>query len=224
MKPINTQLSRDPRYVAATARLNELKSELTAAEKKRSDVQGGLGSLTTLRDIVASEAQALLAGHQADPATARREDLMRTLDELEHRTAVLRQAVDLQRGIVADLRAEIGQAIAADLLPQHKANVLAVVEAALTLSTALQAEAELRDTLTENDVPSCGIIRAMPLRGFDLRDGQSTLSRWLLECLEHGFVKAADLPDIVRDRVPPKAKPAAPVTRRANAEGWLAAA
>lgn len=224
MKHIDTQLSRDPRFVAATDRLNELKSELTACERKRDSVQSGIGTLASQRDIVATEAAALLSGHQADPTALRRDDLVRTLDELDHKTAVLRQAVDMQRGIVADLRAEIGTAIAIDLLPQHRENVAAVVEAALQLATALQAERELRDDLIENDVPFCGIVRPMALRGFDLRDGQSMLTRWLLEALEHGFVKAADLPDILHKHIPAKAsRPSAPVTRRVAADGWLAA-
>lgn len=119
-------------------------------------------------------------------------------------------------------RYEVGKAIACDLLPQHRHNVSAVIEAALALSTALQAEAELRNILTEHGVPFSSVIRAMPISGFDLADGQSKISRYLLECYEHALIGAGDLPDVVRDRLPPKARPTSKLIapRQAKSEGW----
>jgi len=100
---------------------------------------------------------------------ADRAAVLRTIDDLTHRIAVLRQAVDMQRGIVERLRCEIGAAIASEMLPQHTANVAAIVDAALQLSIALQAEKELRDSLTEQDIPFCSIIRGHALAGIRSR-------------------------------------------------------
>lgn len=220
----NITLNRDPRYVAARNRYTELQQELSGLESQLSAAYGGLGSLSEPQDIIRDEAAAMLEG--AKPAsTSNRAAIIKTIDELTHRIAVLRQAVTMQKAIVDRLCAEVGNAIATELLPQHTANVAAIVEAAITLSTALQAEQELRDSLTEQGVPFTAVLRAMPLPGFNLRDDQSRLSRYLMECHEYGFVKAADLPDIVRERLPRKAKPqpriAAPA---ANADGWMNAA
>ncbi len=216
-------LDRDPRYVAARTRYTDLQYELSGLDSQLNAAYGGLCSLTDHRDIIRDEASALLSGATPAPASDRAA-VIKTIDDLTHRIAVLRQAVEMQRGIVGKLHAEVGNAIASEFLPQHTANVAAIVEAAITLSTALQAEQELRDTLTENDVSFSSILRAMPLPGFSLKDDQSRLSRYLLECHEFGFIKASALPDVVRERLPRKAKPTpTPGTQAANGEGWLAA-
>jgi len=97
-------------------------------------------------------------------------------------------------------------------------------DAALQFSTALQAEHELRDSLYEKNIPFSSVIIPMPLNGVGLlSDSQSRISRYLLECHEHDFIKAADLPDIVRDRIIPKAKPVRAPAQRANSDGWTGA-
>lgn len=220
---IDIRLERDPRYVTAKARYTELKSELDALERQRDEVNSGIGLLKNSHsDLISQEAMTLLSGAPtADQSILKREEMVRTLAELTHRLAVLRQAVLMQRHIMESARSEVGEAIASDLLPQHRHNVSAVIEAALQLSVALQAEAELRDTLIENMVPFSSVLRAMPLHGFDLGDNQSKFSRYLLECYEHGLIGAGDLPDVVRDRLPPKAKPTPkPAARQANKDGW----
>lgn len=219
----NITLDRDPRYTAARDRYTELQKELSGLDNQLNVAYGGLGSLTEPRDIIRDEASALLSGATPAPASDR-SAIIRTIDELTHRIAVLRQAVTMQKSIVDNLRAEVGTAIARDLLPQHSANVAAVIDAAITLSTALQAEQELRDTLTELGIPFSSVLRAMPIPGFNLRDDQSRLSHYLLECYEYGLVKSGDLPDVVRERLPKKVKQTPkPAANVANSEGWLAA-
>lgn len=219
----NITLDRDHRYTAAHTRHTELQHELSGLEQSVTTAYCGLSSLSESRDLIRDEAAALLEGASVIP-TADRAAVLRTIDDLNHRIAVLRQAVDMQRGIVNRLRGEVGNAIAAELLPQHLANVKAIVDAAIQLSVALQAEQGLRDTLIERDVPFTAVLRAMPLPGFNLRDDQSRLSRYLVECYEQGFVKAGDLPDVVRDRLPRKVKPQPRIAAHAaNGDGWMAA-
>lgn len=215
-------LCRDPRYVAASVRHTELQRELSTLDSQLVSAYSGLGSLTAPQDAIRNEASALLEGAAIVP-TSDRAAVIRTIDDLTHRIAVLRQAVEMQRSIVERLRCEIGGAIASESLPRHVANVAAVVDAAITLSTALQAERELRDELIENDIPFSATIRAMPLPGFDLRDDQSRLSRYLSESFEHGFVQAAALPDLVRERLSNKPKPQPrSASKTADFDGWAA--
>lgn len=223
---IDIHLERDPRFAAAKAKLYELQSEVSTLEGQRNDADAGLSSMVVSHaSRIELEASALLTGGPA--FVPERERLTRTLTELTHRLAVVRQAVVMQRQIVDELRGEVGRQIATDLLPQHRANVAAVVKAALQLNVAVEAEQSLRDTLNANDVPYTSVIRAMPLNGFLLRggllDGQGRLCRYLLECEREGFCSASALPDVVRAQIPPKAKPTPPAPAVADSGGWGAA-
>lgn len=218
-------LNRDPRFAAAKAKLYELQQELSTLERQRNELDAGLSQTTVnQKSLIEQEASALLSG--GVPETNEREALTRTLAELTHRLAVIRQAVPMQRQIVESLRAEIGQQIATELLPQHQANVKAVIEAALKLNVAVEAEAALRDQLIQADVPFAGIIRPMGIAGFALRDNQGRLTRYLLECESQGYCSASDLPDVVRAQIIPRTKKPGPVASkpsRANAADWTAA-
>lgn len=207
--PVDIRLERDPRYSAAIARLAELKAELNTLERQRGDVHTGISSLgECVRNQITQEAEALLSVTPVlDVASMKKAELFKTLDELTHRLDVVKTAATMQQNIVNKLRGEVGEAIALDVLPQHRANVCAVFEALLQLNTALEAEADLREALSDNNVPFTSVITAMPLRGFStLRDNQGRVMRYLLECYEHGFVAASDLPDVVRDEIPPLVK------------------
>lgn len=218
---IDIRLERDPNYSAAKAKLYELQSEVSTLEGQRNDADAGVFNATeTHTDRLRIEASALLSGGPV--FVPERERLTRTLTELARRLAVVREAVSMQRQIVDGLRSEIGTQIATDLLPQHRANVKAVIAAALKLNQAVEAEAALRDSLIQADVPFSGVIRPMGINGFTLRDNQGRLTRYLLECEAEGFCDASDLPEMVLRQIVPRAKPTpATVTRRANADGWL---
>lgn len=223
---INVSLTRNPRYSEAKGRFNELQAEFNALERQRDDMLAGIGSLaSSARNRIEEEATAMLSGKPAPDTTKSREDMIKSADELTHRLAVLREAVALQRRIVDEIQAQVGKAIAIDLLPQHKANVTAVIEALLHLNAALEAEAELRETLNDEGVMYLqGGIRPMPLGGVQtLANNQGRIFKYLMECYEHGYIKAADLPDVVRDAIPPPAKPEPKQVARPNPDGWLMA-
>jgi len=225
-KPVDTRLERDPRYAVAKARYAELNAELNALQGARDEAQTGLSSLVPgVRNLIDVEAAAMLTGTPApDLAHLKRERMAASLDDLTHKLAVHRSAVDMQKRIVDQLRGEVSNAICRDSLPQHRANVAGVIEAALALCTALEQERELRDSLEDAGVLHSGSIRPMPIGGFGrLADDQSRISKFLLECHQFGFIDAADLPDVIRDRIPSKAKAQpAPVARRND--GWLQSA
>lgn len=219
MKNVTT-LNSDPRYTAARDRYTALQTELTGLANQLNGAYSDASILAQPQDLIRDEASAMLEGAPPPPA-ANRAAIIKTIDDLNHRIAVLRQAVAMQRDILEKLTCEIGATIARECLPQHKANIAAIIDAALTLAAALQAEKELRDSMTENNIVFSSVIRAMPIPGFDLRDDQSRLSRYLLECHEYGYCKAGNLPDIVRDRIPPKAKRThLPATAAAIGDAW----
>lgn len=220
-KSVDIRLERDPRYVAAQARLTSLKEELNALGQERTRAEEGLSELViNAQSKINQEAAAMLSG-ETGAAALKREELQRTLGEVSHRIRVLHTAIEMQRGIVAALRGEIGKTIAGELLPQHRANVAAVFDALLQLNTALEQESDLREAMAERDIPYSAVIRPMPFSGMGtLRDNQSRVMRYMLECHEHGFIAADELPDVVREWIPVIAKPG-PLLPRFDNDGWL---
>lgn len=221
---IDIRLERDPRYEAAKAKLIELQLSVVSLESQRSATEAELATAATVTcsPRITAEAAALLTGVTVE--NGKQNDLRAHLGEITHRLAVVRQALKMQREIVDELASEVGAAIARDMLPKHKSNVEAVVEAALQLNTALEAEMELRDTLTDNGVQHSGVLRPMPMSGFGrIADDQSRVSRYLLEAVEYGFVPAASMPDVVRDRIPKPQKVVPPQrpARRPDNDGWI---
>jgi hypothetical protein len=202
-KTIDIRLERDPRYAASKARLGELGGQLAALEKDKADLVAGLNSIGHQAvDAIRAEAQALLSGSQASDVI-NREKLTRNLEQMTHRIAVLRQAVELQRQIVDDLAGEVSRAICADLLPAYEANVRAVIAAALLLAEQCRIERQLRSDLQSNGVQFTSMLRPMVLSGFDLTDVNSRLSRFLLEAVQFHFMQAQELPESLREHVPP---------------------
>lgn len=217
------RLERDPRYVAAQNRYTQLQQELSALEVDRDRALAGLNSIGTVaQDRIAEEARALLSGEQSHTESSR-DTLLKTYSDLMHKMRVLREAIGMQKGIVQSLAVEIGNEIAAELLPQHMANVAAVAKAALQLSSAIEVEADLRNELIAKGIPFSAVLRPMVFTGVGLvGDNQSHLVRYLLECEAYGFVKDSNLPDEVRRHILPKAKHVAPqAPRRTNTDGWL---
>jgi hypothetical protein len=197
---IDIRLERDFRYVAANAKLRELQAEVASLEKERSDIYEGISSLAQRKaDALEAEAQALLSGEKA-PAANKRAQLTDSLGEVEHKIAVRRQAIDMQKREVERLVCEVSTAISKDLLPTHRANVRDMAFAALEMEKACRMEADLRDDLRQKGVRFTGTLRPMPISGFDTRDPNSLLSRFLLECVEYGFLSASEVSDPLRER------------------------
>jgi len=229
LKDGDIRLERDQRYVTATAKLTELKSELNALEQQRNDRQTNLAGIkdderTSALDMAA---KALLSeGVTIESPAQIKEVILKSIEELGHRIAVLRRACELQKSTVGELTAEIGKQISLELMPTHAENVRKVIAVLLVLDEAIGAESDLRDTCKERGIPISAHIRAMPVHSIGrLKDENSRLSAYIKEAVEFGMIDAADVPAIVRDRLPPPPKPAAkPAGRsKAQAEGWLAA-
>lgn len=221
---IDTRPERDPRYVAAKARQYELQAELARAEKERSNLQDGIQSLASrAKDRLAAEAQALLSGEQA-PEVKKRQQLTDSLGEVEHRIAVLREAIVIQRDIVAGLTSEISRMICADVKPIYRDRVRASINVALALEEASRAERELRHELISNGVQFTAHLRPMPIPDFNLSDRYGWLARFLFEAEEFGFITASELPASLRAYLPSRTKPEPKSEPKATNDGWLNAA
>lgn len=225
---IDIRLERDPRYVAAVAHYTKLKVELDALERQRNEVLAGLNSLGNIaRTRIEQEATALLSSDTA-PTILGREELAKTLDQLSHRVAVLRQAVEMQKAVVEKLRADVGKAIATDLLPQHRAIVTRIADAVFQLDAALQAEHDLRDALYENNVPYSAVLRSTQMPGLGrLSSPSSRVSGFVLSLYEDDLIPLSKIPEKLKPwakarkhKDPPAV---APTKANADADGWATA-
>jgi hypothetical protein len=229
LKDSDIRLERDARYVTAAAKLTELKSELNTLEQQRIGQQSHLADVKDdgQQSALDMAAKALLSEDITIESPTQVKDVIRkSIEDLDHRIAVLRRACELQKSTVGALTAEIGKQISLELKPAHAENVRKVIAALLVLDEAIGAESDLRDTCNERGIPISAHIRAMPVHSIGrLKDENSRLSAYIREAVEFGMIDAADVPAIVRDRLPPPPKPAAkPAGRsKAQAEGWLAA-
>jgi len=221
VKPVNTKLTRDPRYIEATERLTALKTESNDLERQRSEVETGLSRYPSERDLITNEATALLDG-TSEKAT-RRTELMRNREQLAHRLQVVREAIEIQRGRVATLTTEISAAICKEIEPEHRRLVAEVAAAVLVLAEASQAEADLREQLTLDGVLYSAHLRPMAAPGFLVSDPHCRAAHYLIEAAQHGYISESSLPAIYRKWIPPKEtkKPAPKAQRNAEAQdGW----
>jgi hypothetical protein len=226
-KPNAISLERDPRYVAAQSKLTELKTQLDALDRQRSEELARLNGFDRedRPSDIEIEARLLVSNETTAAPTSSKDNLRKSITEMAHRMAVLRMAIDMQRKVIEQLRSEIGNQIALELLPQHVANVRSVIDALLVLNDALEAENALREECQHNDIPVSGFIRPMPFPGCGrLSQDNSRLFLYLADAAEHGFIERRDLPESVQKHLPAPAKlvkKSAPV--RIDADGWLPA-
>lgn len=221
---MNMTLTRDPRYTAEKRKLEEFQHELSKLETERNDVLNQINrSDKPKKSKLDLRAEAILAGGVDAELPTGANQAHKTYAQLSEKIVVLLHAIGMQKQIVAELAAEASKEITLEALPQHKKNVFAIAVAAIKLSEALAAEAKLRDDLLQNDVNYLSHIRPMAFRGVgSLSDGQSAVSRYLLECYEHGFLTKRELPDCLEKYIPSKAAPAKPViASRVDNDGWL---
>lgn len=207
-KQVDVRLTRDPRYVEAQARLTTLQTEFNQLDAMYSQAMTGLSQLPSQSDLISDEAAALLNGGQAQaPARA---VILKTIEDLHHRRTVIRRAIEMQRAHIEKLTDEVSKQIASELLPRHRENLVGMIDAALKLAEFVDAEQDLFEELHQNGVRWSVVLRPFRLAGITVRDTQSQLSRLLFDAELHGYIKASDLPAILRPHIPSRAKPEQP--------------
>lgn len=228
-KDIDIRLQRDPRYVAAEAKLTELKITLNDLERAKDAELAILNGTTSYKKrqspIEFAAQQMIYTGAMvAIPESA---DIVsrKKYEELSDKVSVLRLAVQMQRDAIARLRAEISEKICRELLPLHIKNVKGIVDALLVLNEALEQESDLRASCVHEDVWRDHIIRSMSVPALGLlRDENSRISRYMREAVEFGFVDAADMPEAVRKHLPKKANPVTRLVQKLkDNDGWVGA-
>lgn len=221
MQQINISLERDGRYVAAKGKLIELQHELKRLENERSNSLAQINQKNLdnkhHKSRLDLQAESLLDNGSDSSIPISANAARQTYSQLTEKIIVVMHAITIQRARLADLTDEISKEIALECLPEHQANVAAIVGALLKLESALAAESKLRDDLYGNGIAYQSYIRPMPLRGIGLlSDHQSAVSRYLLECLENGFIAKRDIPESLHKYIPSRGdeKKSKPITEK----------
>lgn len=219
-------LERDARYAEAKTKLVDLQLKLKELEAERDIYLGKANDLTNGKRPQKSrldiQAEALLGGSN-ESVPGGFDSIRNTYTELTEKIAIHKRAIELHKSDLNKLTVEISREIALEVLPQHTANVKAIVKAVLELEHALADEHNLRDRLYMEGISNTDVIRPMPFRGVGLlKDNQSYISRYLLECLEFGFITKKELPESLHSSIPSKGEPAKqPLKHTVKAGDWL---
>lgn len=224
-------LADDPTFAAAAAKYVELQGRLNGANARHALVISELNAAaaTPGRRVNAVESAAYtLLGIDGGAVSvgANTARLREEFADVTEDRQVLAAAVEIQKGIVANLRAEVSRRIIAGLLPAHRQMVRNIIKCVTDLDAALAVEHDLRDELFQRNI-GLADMRAMPMAGFGrLADPNSRASAYLIEACEHGFIDISELPEklqpLARAKVA-KPTPAPQPAKRsaARAEGWL---
>lgn len=221
----NLSLERDSRYVAAKDKLTNLQQELTKLELERSN---GLDLMNQKsidnkpqKSRLDLQAESLLDNGSDSDIPISANAARQTYSQLTEKIMVVMHAITIQRQRLTELTGEISKEISLEALPQHQANVAAIIGALIKLESALAAESGLRDELYHNGIAYQSHIRPMPVRGIGLlSDHQSAVSRYFLECLDHGFITKRDLPDCLHKHIPSRAETTQPTAKTLKSD-WV---
>jgi hypothetical protein len=182
-----------PEYVAALAKLNDLKhqlaatqAEIEAARVSRLDGDG------MPKGGIEEQARALLAGGTATATEVSLETRLETIADLTQTSRVLREAIRIQDREVDAVRARVDRAITEAVLPEYRA-ILSDMAKVLAPVCALAAkEAAFRDRLQAEGV-SLAILEPCPLNDLRLDVYASKVNRWLDDIAKaHGITVKMD--------------------------------
>jgi hypothetical protein len=174
---LNVKQLRDfPQYAAAQERLAELQQREGELRRQIEDASRPVGNAAVGLE---AEAAALIAGDEAP------ESYRANADELRHELAVVRKAVELQRGIVAEQRIIASREIATAELPRYRQVVGSIAKTLATLKEQIAAEQEIRDELYSGDVAYSSIIRPMGSPGGLTR---FQIDAWTREAETYGLI------------------------------------
>jgi len=221
----NINLERDARYVEAKNKLNDLRLELRNMETERDSrllqINENANGRQQKKSKLDMQAEALLNG--ADVNIPSNDFFHKNYAELTEKIAIHNRAIEMHKSVLDKATMEVSESIALEVLPKHRSNVKAIVFALLELEKALADEHKLRDQLYMAGVNNTGVIRAMPFKGIgQVSDNHSYISRYLLECLEFGFITKKELPASLHSHIPSKTETTKqPVKLIAKAGDWL---
>jgi len=116
-------------------------------------------------------------------------------NQAQKRIKIYREAVEQQKKIVLKARHKISKEISKEYKPIYKTIIKNMCDAWIKLGEFVIQERELRENLNDNDVVYISDFTPMVIYGIgDPRIYNSRFSGWLIEAVERGYFKSADIP------------------------------
>ncbi|MCE5267224.1 MAG: hypothetical protein LLG00_05005 [Planctomycetaceae bacterium] len=151
------RLSDFPAVVSAEARLRELRNDYAECRTAYSAESAELQQSPAAVEILRQEAAALTTAGSAS-ALRGESDIRRTMEELQHRCAVLSEAILQQRGLVDRARLEASKIICANVESDWLGHCKAIRAALRTLLPVIERERAFRQALADDGVVLSGRI------------------------------------------------------------------
>jgi len=121
-------------------------------------------------------------------------------NKTQKRIRVYRHAVTQQEKILNNVRYKISKKIVKEVKPEYEIIIKGMASAWIELGKYVIRERVLRENLNDNDVAYISDFTPMPIYGVgDPRVYNSRFSGWLIEAVERGYFKSADIPKEFKD-------------------------
>lgn len=145
-------ISKDPRWLAAQAKLQDLRQQLAEATEAAHNLRNS--NYEDYRQTLEGEAQVVLDGKPVRETSVNVE-----AEALSRRCSILRRAIEIQEQEVSRVKSEVSTEICEAARPEYEILANDVVQAVKVLRDALASEFRLRSELDAADVSFTSAIR-----------------------------------------------------------------
>ena len=195
MESVSTDLMQDPGVKGAFDKLQGFRGEITAAEKRITDMNSSLGEFASARiSPIDLAAEAVVAGKPIKDIGPELEKLQRDLGKDYDRLGIIRRAAELQRKKFAEEEDRASREICERIEPEYRKNIARLARIMIHLGKAKMADVAFFDALESGRVKT-GSLRRMNIRALgDPMDRNSSFAMWFQEAIAFGLVDEATVP------------------------------
>ena len=197
MESVSTDLMQDPGVKGAFDKLQGFRGEITAAEKRITDMNSSLGEFASGKRIspIDLAAEAVVAGKPIKDIGPELEKLQRDLGKDYDRLGIIRRAAELQRKKFAEEEDRASREICERLEPEYRAIVADMAKKMIALGKVKMADIAFFDALRSGGVKH-GSLRRMNIRVLgEPMDRNSSFAQWFMEAIAFGLIDEATVPE-----------------------------
>ncbi len=202
MEISDIDVMQDPGVKRAWDKLQGFNSEITASEKRISEINGRIGEFGKGNRVSPTEraAEALVAGSPIKDIDRDLEKLRSDLGAGWDRLRVLHRAAELQKKKLNEEEARASCEICQRIEPEYRAMVAGLAKAMIALGKKMMDDINFFGTLKSGGVMHGSLARMNVAALGDPRDRNGRLAMWLQEAIVFGLIDEATVPAEWRER------------------------